>query len=112
MRALQRVLTNLFENATRHGRSADGRVRIDIQVARRGEWIELEVRDHGLGTAPDALPRLTDPLLPRESACAPRQAAAWGWRSCGARWSAWGRASHIRNAPGGGLSVTLRLRPA
>lgn len=109
--ALQRVLTNLFENAMRHGRSADGRVRIDIQVARRGEWIELEVRDHGPGTAPDALPRLTDPFYRAESART-TPGSGLGLAIVRRALERMGGECHIRNAPGGGLSVTLRLRPA
>jgi two-component system, OmpR family, phosphate regulon sensor histidine kinase PhoR len=55
---LLRLVENLVENAIRYGR--EGKT-VDIAIARRpsGE-IELSVRDHGPGIAPEHLPRLTE----------------------------------------------------
>jgi two-component system, OmpR family, sensor kinase len=50
--ALDRALTNLIDNARRHGA-------LPIRVSARadGEFVELHVADHGDGFAPDYLPR-------------------------------------------------------
>ncbi|MGQ9724309.1 MAG: ATP-binding protein [Tepidimonas sp.] len=109
--ALQRVLTNLFENAARYGRSADGRVRIDVQVEPRGGWIEVDVRDHGSGVPPQALKRLTDPFFRAESART-TPGSGLGLAIVRRALERMGGECHIRNADGGGLGVMLRLRPA
>lgn len=109
--ALQRVLTNLFENATRYGRSADGRVRIDVDLARATPWIELRVRDHGPGAPEEALPRLTDPFFRAETART-TPGSGLGLAIVRRAVERMGGECEIRNATDGGLSVTLRLRPA
>jgi two-component system OmpR family sensor kinase len=50
--ALDRALTNLVDNARRHGAAP-----IEISARANGEFIELHVADHGDGFAPDYLPR-------------------------------------------------------
>ncbi|MGQ0464703.1 MAG: sensor histidine kinase [Sporichthyaceae bacterium] len=52
---LRRVLTNLLENAARHGR--EGPVEVRWRVL-EGE-LEVSVRDHGPGVAPESLGELT-----------------------------------------------------
>jgi signal transduction histidine kinase len=52
--ALQRVLTNLLENAVRHARS-----RVDVMVSPG----RVEVADDGPGFAPDDLPYVFEPLF-------------------------------------------------
>jgi two-component system phosphate regulon sensor histidine kinase PhoR len=58
---LLRVIENLLENATKYGESGG---RIDVSVERRSgaarAEVELRVRDHGPGIAPEHLPRLTE----------------------------------------------------
>lgn len=50
--ALDRALTNLMDNARTHGG-----LPIEVSARPAGEWVELHVRDHGEGFAPDYLPR-------------------------------------------------------
>jgi two-component system OmpR family sensor kinase len=50
--AVERALTNLIDNARRHGAEP-----IEIFTHARGEWVELHVIDHGKGFASDYLPR-------------------------------------------------------
>ncbi|MBI1382531.1 MAG: hypothetical protein GC161_15755 [Planctomycetaceae bacterium] len=47
--AVRRAVWNLFENALRHGRSADGSARVEIEVHAVEAGICVEVRDHGPG---------------------------------------------------------------
>ena len=49
---LDRALTNLIDNARRHGRAP-----IAVSARADGEWVELHVTDRGAGFAPDYLPR-------------------------------------------------------
>lgn len=47
--AVRRAVWNLFENALRHGRSADGSARVEIEVHAVDAGLCIEVRDRGPG---------------------------------------------------------------
>ena len=49
---LDRALTNLVDNARRYGDAP-----ILVSARADGEWVELHVADHGVGFAPEYLPR-------------------------------------------------------
>ena len=68
--ALLRVLTNLLDNAIRHGR---GRVVLGAQ--RENGAVRLEVVDDGPGFAPDDLAHVFEPLFRSDRARPPRPAA-------------------------------------
>ncbi|TSE31844.1 Osmolarity sensor protein EnvZ [Tepidimonas thermarum] len=108
---LHRVLTNLFENATRHGRSDDGQVHLTVQVATEGPWVVLSVSDRGPGVPEAALPRLTDPFFRAESART-TPGSGLGLAIVRRALERMGGECALRNADGGGLEVTLRLRLA
>jgi two-component system osmolarity sensor histidine kinase EnvZ len=60
---LQRILSNLLDNALKYGRSrADGVARIQLSGRRRGKTIELVVQDRGPGVPQEALERLARPF--------------------------------------------------
>lgn len=109
--ALQRALTNLLENAVRHGRSPDGQARIDITVERRGEWSEVTVRDHGPGVPDDALAHLTEPFFRAESART-TPGSGLGLAIVRRAVERMGGECHVSHAEGRGLAVRLRLRSA
>jgi two-component system osmolarity sensor histidine kinase EnvZ len=52
------VVTNLLDNATRHGRT-----RVTLAAERRNGSVLVEVGDDGPGFPPDDLPRVFDPLF-------------------------------------------------
>lgn len=56
---LLQALSNLVQNALRHGR---GTPDVTLSARRSGENLELVTRDRGPGVAADALPRLFDPF--------------------------------------------------
>ncbi len=66
--ALERALTNLIDNARRHGA-----VPIHVSARADGDFVELHVADHGDGFAPDYLPRAFE-----------RFSRPWGARGPGA----------------------------
>jgi len=66
------VLDNLISNAVRYGCDGPGSV-IDISARRSGDWLLVDVTDHGPGISREHLPRVTerfyrvDPARSRES---------------------------------------------
>ncbi len=61
----QQILTNLLENAAKY--SADG-APIEVSVKGTGQEVDVAVRDHGVGIAPEELPRLFDRFYQTERA--------------------------------------------
>jgi len=52
---LRRVLSNLLDNALRHGRDAEGRVNVRLSLEREPTGLSLVVEDHGRGIPPDQI---------------------------------------------------------
>jgi signal transduction histidine kinase len=106
--ALLRVVTNLLDNATRHGR-----MRVTLAVARRNGSVRVEVADDGPGFAQDDLTRVFDPLFRSDRA----RGGATGGTGLGlaiARRLARAHGGDVEaaNAPGGGARATLTLPSA
>jgi len=60
---LQRVVNNLLHNAVRYGQTADTGVSdVALRADMEGHQVRIDVRDHGPGVPPEALPRLTQPF--------------------------------------------------
>ena len=53
--ALRQVLTNLVANAVTH--TPEG-TPVEVAVGRKGDWVVVEVRDHGAGLDPDTAERV------------------------------------------------------
>ena len=51
------MVFNLIDNAVRYSTGEDKRIRVTL---RKGDRIRMEVRDHGVGIAPEELPRIWD----------------------------------------------------
>lgn len=62
---LWQIMDNLAANAKRHGKSADGRIRIRIACEQRHEpnWLQLKLCDAGAGLTPAALRTLFEPFF-------------------------------------------------
>lgn len=61
---LQRVLSNLLENAQRYGRNPiTGTTRVEIAAKAKDDWVLVKLRDHGPGVSPDILEQLTQPFF-------------------------------------------------
>ena len=107
--ALLRVLTNLLDNAIRHGRG-----RVVLGAHRENGAVRLEVVDDGPGFAPDDLDHVFEPLFRSDRARAP---AHRGHRARpGDRPPAGARARRRRRrpptTPRGGARATLTLPAA
>jgi signal transduction histidine kinase len=99
------VLTNLLDNATRHGRA-----RVVLGTQQANGTIRIEVADDGPGFAPDDLPHVFEPLFRSDRA----RAAASGGTGLGlaiARRLARAHGGDVEaaNAPGGGALATVTL---
>ena len=109
---LGRVLLNLFENARRYGHQPGLPARVEVSASRHGDWVHLEVRDHGPGVPPDRLARLTTPFYRGTPRAPPPAAPAWGLAIVEKSIQRMGGQLSIHNAEGGGLLTVVRLRAA
>ncbi|MBH9575783.1 HAMP domain-containing sensor histidine kinase [Inhella proteolytica] len=57
-RLLRRALRNLLENAKRYGGSEQ-----DLELCRRGTWLDVRVRDRGPGVPPELTERIFEPFF-------------------------------------------------
>jgi signal transduction histidine kinase len=106
--ALLRVLTNLLDNAIRHGRG-----RVVLEAGRANGAVQVAVADDGPGFAPADLPHVFEPLFRSDRA----RAAATGGSGLGlaiARRLARAHGGDVQaaNAPHGGARATLTLPAA
>jgi len=61
---LQRVFSNLLENAQRYGRSPEsGIAKVEIAAKQKDDFVLVKLRDHGEGVAPEMLEQLTQPFF-------------------------------------------------
>jgi signal transduction histidine kinase len=104
--ALQRMLTNLLDNALRHGRA-----RVDITTARANGDVTVEVVDDGPGFDEADLPHVFEPLFRGDRA---RSGAHAGLGLAIARRLARAHGGDVdaANAAGGGAQLTVRLPAA
>jgi signal transduction histidine kinase len=103
--ALLRVLTNLLDNAIRHGRG-----RVVLGAHRENGAVRLEIADDGPGFAPDDLDHVFEPLFRSDRARAPRTGGTGLGLAIARRLArAHGGDIEAANAPGGGARATLTL---
>ncbi|HEY6510963.1 MAG TPA: ATP-binding protein [Burkholderiaceae bacterium] len=110
---LGRVLSNLFENARRYGRSIDtGIAVVHVTYARTGPWVIVSVRDHGQGVAPEKIHQLTTPFFRGDAARTAATGAGLGLAIVEKALARMGGALELDNAPDGGLVAHIRLKRA
>lgn len=64
---IEQVLMNLMENAIKHSRTDSP---VEVEVRKRADTVEFEVKDHGEGVPVDRLPHLFDSLTEMQMASA------------------------------------------
>ena len=106
--ALLRVLTNLLDNAIRHGRG-----RVVVSAQRVNGAVRVEVADGGPGFDPGDLPHVFEPLF-RSDRARPAATGGAGLGLAIARRLARVHDGDVEaaNDPGGGARMTLTLPPA
>ena len=108
---LLRVISNLIENARRYGKTPEtGIARVDIAARTRDQWVLIKVRDHGLGVAPDMLPKLTRPFFRGDAARTAATGAGLGLAIVEKTIQRMGGVFDLANTSSGGLAARIKLR--
>jgi len=103
------VLANLVGNAVRHG-GPPVSVKAGIQPdGRGGEQLAMEVRDHGHGLPPAAIPRVFDRFYKADTARARSEGSGLGLAIAWENARLHGGHLHAGNHPGGGAVFTVSL---
>jgi signal transduction histidine kinase len=106
--ALLRVLTNLLDNAIRHGGG-----RVVLGARRENGAVQLEIADDGPGFAPDDLDHVFEPLFRSDRARAPATGGTGLGLAIARRLArAHGGDIEAANDPAGGARATLTLPEA
>ena len=108
---LLRVISNLIENARRYGKTPEtGIARVDIAARAREQWVLIKVRDHGMGVAPDMLPKLTRPFFRGDAARTAATGAGLGLAIVEKTIQRMGGVFDLANTSSGGLAAHIKLR--
>ena len=108
---LLRVISNLIENARRYGKTPHtGVARLDIAARTRDQWVLIKVRDHGMGVAPDILPKLTRPFFRGDTARTAATGAGLGLAIAEKTIQRMGGMFELVNTSSGGLAAHIKLR--
>lgn len=99
---IQQVLVNLFTNAMQAMEPEGGLLEVSAQLGT--EAVSLDVRDHGSGIAPEALPRIFDPFFSTKA-----KGTGLGLSVSYAIARAHGGDLTARSAPADGTTFTLRV---
>ena len=110
---LDRIFSNLLENAARYGRSKDsGVAEIDVRAKAQDGWALLDVRDRGPGVEPTQLAHLTKAFFRGDAARTSATGAGLGLAIVEKNVQRMGGALQLVNRPLGGLAVRIQLRLA
>lgn len=106
-RRLDRVLTNLVDNALRHGAPP-----VEVSLASRGDEVVLEVRDHGPGIADEHLPHVLERFYKADRARGRTEGSGLGLAIARENVVLHGGSLQVANAPGGGARFVVTLPAA
>ncbi|GAB4399245.1 MAG: ATP-binding protein [Rhodoferax sp.] len=110
---LQRIITNLLENALRYGRSAaTGVAEVDISARVQDKKVLLRLRDHGPGVPEDQLAQLTTPFFRGETARTAAHSTGLGLAIVERTLARMGASLRLSNARSGGFCVNILLNRA
>ena len=104
---LERVVTNLLENAARAVRGGPDQ-RIELEAVRDGNGVVVEVADHGPGLDATDRELLFTPFYLLEER-SPRLGAGLGLAICKGFVTAMGGSIWAQDTPGGGATLGFRL---
>ena len=110
---LNRIITNLLENAGRYGKSVDtGIAVVDIVAKARDDWVLIRVRDYGMGVSNEQLNNLTKPFYRGEAARTAANGAGLGLAIVEKTCARMGGTFVLRNSSTGGLVANIKLQRA
>lgn len=108
---LGRVISNLVENARRYGKDPEsGITTVDITTRARDQLVQIRVRDHGLGVAPEHLPNLTKPFYRGDEARTAATGAGLGLSIVDKTVRRMGGKFGLGNSSTGGFTVRIQLK--
>jgi two-component system, OmpR family, osmolarity sensor histidine kinase EnvZ len=107
---LQRVFSNLLENAQRYGRDPTTDVaRVEISAKTKDDLVLVNLRDHGQGVAPDMLAQLTQPFFRGDASRTSATGTGLGLSIVERAVSRMGGRFALANSSSGGLAAHIRL---
>lgn len=110
---LQRVFSNLLENAVRYGRNPDtGIVQIDIAGKSKDDAVLVKLRDHGKGVKPEILEQLTQPFFRGDASRSEATGTGLGLAIVERAIARMGGRFALANSSSGGLAAHIKLRRA
>jgi two-component system osmolarity sensor histidine kinase EnvZ len=110
---LQRVFSNLLENAVRYGRNPDtGVVQIDVACKTKDDAVLVKLRDHGRGVKPELLEQLTQPFFRGDAARSDATGTGLGLAIVERAIARMGGRFALANSSTGGLAAHIKLRRA
>ncbi len=110
---LGRVISNLVENSRRYGKHAEtGITTVDITTRARDQWVQIRVRDHGPGVAPEHLPNLTKPFYRGDEARTAATGAGLGLSIVEKTVRRMGGKFGLGNSSTGGFTIRIQLKQA
>lgn len=110
---LQRVFSNLIENAQRYGRHpVTGVAQIDIAARAKDDWVLIKLRDHGTGVTPEQLTQLTQPFYRGDPSRSAATGTGLGLAIVEKTIQRMGGRFALANSSTGGLSAHIKLARA
>lgn len=107
---LQRIVNNLLVNAVRYGQTPGSAVaEVDIHAHTEANQVRIDIRDHGPGVPPEALPRLTQPFYRVDEARSQAKGTGLGLAIVERHVQRMDGRMAITLPPDGGLCVSLWL---
>jgi two-component system osmolarity sensor histidine kinase EnvZ len=104
-------MSNLIENARRYGKTPEtGIAQVEIAAKTRDQWVLIKVRDHGMGVAPETLPKLTRPFFRGDAARTAATGAGLGLAIVEKTIQRMGGVFGLANTESGGLIAHIKLR--
>ena len=105
-----RMLSNLLENARRHGQTPGEKItRVRITAVERNQVVTLRVRDYGPGVAPEQLNKITRPFYRGDRARTAALGTGLGLAIVAKVVHGMNGVLEFGNSPTGGLIVLIRL---
>lgn len=104
--ALERAFANGIENAIKYTKSGG---QVSVFLERKGNTLEIKIKDTGVGIAQEDLPFVTEPFYRADSARASVSGSGLGLAIMRETVETHGGRLHIESAPGKGTTVSILL---